>query len=693
MISSSEKEERAHLKTIQEKLQATLRQIDEHVTTYARELKETKEYLWEHKAGMDNAEKVSVRQSVTQTALTGEAAVAKKNRLRKLMESPYFGKLDFVEKDADTPMKVYVGVHSFFDEAESSNLIHDWRAPVSSLFYDYELGQAAYTAPSGDVEGRIVSKRQFRIRRGKMEFMLESAVNIHDDILQQELSRASDDKMKNIVATIQRDQNAIIRNESSRELIIQGVAGSGKTSIALHRIAFLLYRFKESITSKDILILSPNKVFADYISNVLPELGEEKIPEIGMEELASSALDDKFRFQSFFEQVSLILDKADPAYISRIRFKATADFLSKLNQFLVYIENNYFTATDLVLGKYPVPAFFIEERFKAHHRTPLLNRFTAVAKDIEENVWIYYKYEISGAERSKLRAAVKKMFKTTSLRKLYQEFYHWLEKPDMLKAAAKSTLEFSDVFPLIYLKIRLEGVKTYAHIKHLLVDEMQDYTPVQYSVLASLFPCKKTILGDANQSVNPYSSSTAEGIQQVFPGATLVKLNKSYRSTWEITNFAQQISRNAELEAIQRHGEEPTLVRYDTPEQELAAIKKELEAFSQSDYKSLGIICKTQDQANALWEQLKDEAVKIKLLNANSSSFGHGIILTTAHLAKGLEFDQVVVPFVTAENFQTAVDKSMLYIACTRAMHRLSLSCVGQISPFISPEEIKGVKT
>lgn len=501
MISSSEKEETAYLKNIKEKLQATLQQIDEHVTTYARELKETKEYLWEHKAGMDHAEKVSVRQSVTQTALTGEAAVAKKNRLRKLLDSPYFGKLTFVETGAKEGLPVYIGVHSFFDEVESSNLIYDWRAPVSSMFYDYELGLATYSAPSGEVAGSIISKRQFRIRRGKIEFMLESAVNIHDDILQQELSRASDDKMKNIVATIQRDQNAIIRNESSRELIIQGVAGSGKTSIALHRIAFLLYRFKESITSKDILILSPNKVFADYISNVLPELGEEKIPEIGMEALAAAALEDKFRFQSFFEQVSLILEKADPNYISRIRFKATFDFLGKLNQYLIYIENNYFRATDLVVGRYPVPASFIDERFKAHHRMPLLNRFAAVAKDIEENVWIYYKYEISTTERNQIRAAVKKMFKTTSLRKLYQDFYSWLEQPDMLKAASRSTLEFSDVFPMIYLKIRLEGLKTYNHIKHLLVDEMQDYTPVQYSVLSSLFPCKKTILGDANQSI------------------------------------------------------------------------------------------------------------------------------------------------------------------------------------------------
>lgn len=240
---------------------------------------------------MDHTEKVSVRQSINQVAIPGENAVAKKKRLRKLLESPYWGRIDFIEEDENKSNPIYIGIYSFFDETLNTNTIHDWRAPISAMYYDFELGEAYYEAPSGRIEGNILLKRQYRIRNGKMEFMLENSVNIHDDILQKELSKSSDEKMKNIVATIQRDQNVIIRNETSRALIIQGVAGSGKTSIALHRIAFLLYRFKETITSKDILIISPNKVFADYISNVLPELGEEKIPEMGMEELQSD--DDK----------------------------------------------------------------------------------------------------------------------------------------------------------------------------------------------------------------------------------------------------------------------------------------------------------------------------------------------------------------------------------------------------------------
>lgn len=260
---------------MKKKLAAAVAQVDVNVNNYSKELKEQKEYLYENKTGMDHAEKVSVRQSIYQVALTGESAVAKKKRLRKLLQSPYFGRLDFTEQDSGEELPLYIGIHSYFDEEERQNLVHDWRAPVSSMFYDFELGEANFEAPGGEVKGFINRKRQFRIREGRMEYMLENAQHVHDDILQKELSKASDDKMKNIVATIQRDQNAIIRNEEARTLIIQGVAGSGKTSIALHRIAFLLYRFKEEISSKDILILSPNKVFADYISNVLPELGED----------------------------------------------------------------------------------------------------------------------------------------------------------------------------------------------------------------------------------------------------------------------------------------------------------------------------------------------------------------------------------------------------------------------------------
>ena len=516
-----------------------------------------------------------------------------------------------------------------------------------------------------------------------MEFMLENSFNVHDDILQKELSQASDDKMKNIVATIQQDQNLIIRNETSNTLIIQGVAGSGKTSIALHRIAFLLYRFKEDIESKDILIISPNKVFADYISNVLPELGEEKIPERGMEELAEELLEGKFRFRTFFEQVAALLENNNRDFKERIRFKASFDFLNKLDEYLVFMENEYFKAVDFRMGKYVVPAWFIEEKFKGSHWLPLLSRIPKVTEEIEANMKFYYKCEITGDDRNKIRKAVKDMFKVTNLRALYKDFYEWLGQPDMYKPASRATLEYADVFPLIYLKIRLEGSKTYSQVKHLLVDEMQDYTPVQYAVLSKIFNCRKTILGDVNQSVNPFSSSSAAEIQRVFPGSDHVKLLKSYRSTYEITNFAQRISSNNELEVIERHGREPVVAGFKDIPGEIAEIKRIIAGFRLTNHQSLGIICKTQRQADELYDQLKESESQLFLLTSESASFARGVVLTTAHMAKGLEFDEVIVPFLTAENYKDDMDKGLLYIACTRAMHELYITFSGNRSELI----------
>ena len=674
MKNPSEKDERQYLESIKGKINQALTQIDESLQEQAKDLHASKEYLYENKDAMDRMEKEAVRYSITSSAIIGEASVEKRKRIEKLLDSPYFGRIDFSEDGEKDRKPVYIGIYSFFDEKENSNIIHDWRAPVSSMYYDFELGKAFYQAPSGKIKGEVLLKRQYRIRKGKMEFMLENSLNIHDNILQEELSKASDDKMKNIVATIQRDQNAIIRNESSRALIIQGVAGSGKTSIALHRIAFLLYRFRENISSKEILIISPNKVFADYISNVLPELGEEKIPEMGMEELAHEVLEKKIRFRTFHEQVHTLLTKRDEAFRERIHFKASFDFIRQLDQYIAHIENNYFNPADFWIKKNFVPDWFIKEKYATYHRIPLLKRFEAISKDVEENIRFYYKYDINAAERNEIRKAIERMFRITNLRQLYKDFYDWLGKPELFKQTARAQYEWADVFPVIYMKTRLEGHQAFAEVKHLLVDEMQDYTPVQYAVLSKLFHCKKTILGDANQSVNPYSSSSASEIKKVFPESDVVTLLKSYRSTYEITNFAQHISRNNDLEVIERHGDEPEVISCSGTEEETTAIREIIQAFRKSDYRSLGIICKTFTQAEMLHQQLEEPGEYIYLLSAESASFAEGVILTTAHMAKGLEFDQVVVPFATASNYKTEIDKCMLYIACTRAMHKLTLT-------------------
>jgi DNA helicase-2/ATP-dependent DNA helicase PcrA len=680
-MNATEQAERAYLEEIKEKLALAIRRGDEAVKQFASELRQKKEYIHEHQSGMDDADMVAADQSINRMAFTGDAAVARKRKLLKLSQSPYFGRLDFTARGkAKTP--VYIGVHSFLDEQQRQNLIYDWRAPISSLFYDYELGEAAYTTPAGSVEGTIDLKRQYKIRDGQLEFVLENDVNIHDDVLQRELAKSSDDKMKNIVATIQRDQNAVIRNETASVMVIQGVAGSGKTSIALHRIAFLLYRYRDTIAAKDVLIISPNKVFADYISNVLPELGEEHIPELGMEELAADLLEHNYPFQTFFEQVSALLENPDPAFVERIQFKSSLDFLSQLNKYLLHVENNYFTGSELRLGRLLVPLPFIQGRFKAYHRVPLLKRFPLVAQDVRTYVRDATQRKLTGHEKSIIGEAIPRMFKFTQVLDFYRDFYRWLGRPELCRVEPGQRLEYADVFAFIYLRLRLEGIGAYEQVKHLVIDEMQDYTPVHYAVLARLFGCRKTILGDVNQTVNPYSASSAETIERVFPQAEVVRLHRSYRSTLEITAFAQRITPNPDLLALERHGREPLVARFDSPAEELQAIERLVTAFQGSGQQSLGIICKTLGQAKRVHQSLQSTGAQ--LLTSDSSTFKDGVIVTTAYLAKGLEFDEVIVPFASARTYQTAIDKGMLYVACTRAMHQLTLTHTGSLTPFLA---------
>jgi DNA helicase II / ATP-dependent DNA helicase PcrA len=684
MINTTEQEEREYLEEIKEKLVLAIRRVDDRVKQYSSELKQNKAYIFEHQSGMDEADMVAAGQSINRIAFTGESEVARKGKLQKLIAAPYFGRIDFEVRDGNERIPIYIGIYTFFDETLRANLVYDWRAPISSMFYDFELGEAWYETPSGKISGQIVLKRQYRIREGRMEYMIENALNIHDELLQRELSKSADDKMKNIVATIQRDQNAVIRNETAPVMIIQGVAGSGKTSIALHRIAFLLYRFRDTLVSRDILIISPNKVFADYISNVLPELGEDQIPEMVIGELASEVLENKYPFQSFFQQVSFLLDRHDEAFIERVQFKSTFGFLTKLNQYLIHLENNFFLAEELRVGRTVVPYPFIHERFKAYHRIPLLKRFQQVAKDIQNYVRTETQRKLTGQEKAKIWEAVPRMIRNGNLFDLYKNFYTWVGRPELFTMMPQGMLEYADVFPLIYCKIRLEGVSAYSDVKHLLVDEMQDYTPVQYSVLSRLFKCRKTILGDISQTVNPYSASSAETIHQIFPQADTVKLFRSYRSTLEIATFAQRISNNPDLIPMERHGDPPSVKGFDDNGEEAEEIRSQIQRFKTSGHHSMGIICKTLEQSVYLHEQLK--SFKVHLLTPDSTTFRDGIVITTVHLAKGLEFDEVIVPFASSRNYSTDVDQRMLYIACTRAMHQLTLTYTKEKSRFIPDE-------
>ena len=675
-FNQTEKQEKEYLKQIISFLKKVIGNTDASVKDHVDTLAEYKDYIWSNK-DIDPHEIRSMRESILNHFALGESVINKHKRLTKILAIPYFGRIDFLEKKENSKvMPIYIGIHTFYDPESRATLIHDWRAPVSSMFYDHELGEAGYRSPSGEIKGVISLKRQYRIRGGKMEFMIESALTVHDDILQKELSSNADDKMKNIVATIQREQNRIIRNEDIRTLIIQGVAGSGKTSIALHRIAYLLYTFRDSISSKDILIISPNKVFSDYISNVLPELGEETVPETSMEQILSGVLEHKYKYQTYFGLVNELLEKPSSSLIDRIAYKASFGFISELDKFILHIENTYFKAADVKLTKYiTIPAPFIEEQYLRFNRYPIRRRFDAMADYMLDMLKIQYTFTVTTTGRNLLKKEIRLMFAGNNDIQVYKDFFKWTNNPGMFKMRKGHTLEYSDLAPLAYLHLALEGNGNQpCRVKHLLIDEMQDYSPIQYKVIQKLFPCRKTVLGDAGQSVNPYGSSTAETIQKSLTASEIMKLCKSYRSTFEITDFAQKIHPNAELEPVARHGEKPQILQFGSAVEELSGIMGLISTYRKSGYKSLGIICKTEQQARKMADMLKSYANDISFLSSQSSAFVQGIVITSAHMAKGLEFDEVIIPQTDERNYRSEIDKSMLYVAVTRAMHRLTLT-------------------
>ncbi|MDF3002207.1 MAG: helicase, superfamily, partial [Bacillota bacterium] len=416
----------------------------------------------------------------------------------------------------------------------------------------------------------------------------------------------------------------------------------------------------------------------------LPELGEENILESGFDDIATGIMEKKYRYQTFSEQVESLLETEGVEAVARIRFKSTNHFVEQLKSYLEYANDHYFDPIDLKLGAYPISKADLLRRYQALKRIPIKERLKKIADEVIEKYRMIYEEKPDSKIASQLRASILKMFRYPSAISLYQNFYRYINQENLFQFHQKNSFEFCDVYPYIYVKLHFDGVKQdYKSIQHLLVDEMQDYTPIQYAVLAKLFACKMTILGDSNQSVNPYSSSTAEKIQPFFKDCDCAELCKSYRSTIEITQFAQRIQENKNLIPIERHGDTPCVSVCNSPIDQFNKILDLIQRFKQSEYQSLGIICKSQKQANELYENLKAIHNDILLLSFTSSEFKEGIIISSAHMSKGLEYDQVIVPNVSNDCYTTEMDRSLLYIACTRAMHKLELTYYGTKTEFI----------
>jgi len=681
-------DEIAHLAEIKGKLDDAVQKANDSVERYDKEYMDAKRYMVEHRGDIDPHEMFQNELALKQIDHHGAFAVKVRDKMAKLLDSPYFARIDFREAK-EAPATFYIGRFAFIHDNEL--LISDWRSPVASMFYDCEVGPARYDAPLGRISGDLTRKRQFKIKNGEMEYALENSMNIQDDILQRELSHTSDEKMKSIISTIQKEQNLIIRNEKAETLIIQGVAGSGKTSIALHRVAYLLYRFKDRLSAKNIAILSPNKVFGDYISNVLPELGEEPIYGMSFADIAEVQLEGVIGFELDKDPI----ETDDPKWSERVRFKSTMNFVRLMDDYLEgmleRMPDRIFEAADYIFDRFTARKEWIRDRFAAYNNYPVKRRLKMLADDIHDRFETdNYMDEPLPKPRTILKSLTA-MLKFKNTLALYKDFYIQMGMADKFVLPAKKTLEWADIYPFLYFHAAFEGLKESQKIRHLVIDEMQDYTPAQFAVINILFKCQKTILGDFSQFINPNNLHTLEDLRRLYDGAEVLALNKSYRSTYEIIGFAKRIQNLAALEAVERHGDEPTLIHCSNEQEEIVRIKEKINDFLDSENVTLGIIMKTSSEAKTLYDTLSRE-YEVHLISPDSVIFQNGITLTSIQMSKGLEFDEVLIPAASTENYHTNFDRNLLYIACTRAMHRLSLTYSGTLTRLIGGNNKEGQK-
>ena len=661
------------LEAVLQKLTIRLREIEKDLSEGQKEIENMHEYYWENYTEMDQYgyEDYDNRQALLQQSNANDEKRKLKHRFQRMLDAPFFGRVDFVFEDEEETQAFYIGIGNFAERAGMTPLIYDWRAPVSGLFYDYDKGPAAYEAPAGVIKGEIRAKWQYKIRGGRMVYAFESDTKIDDEILKQELGSSGDVKLKNIVRTIQKEQNEIIRNTKDKILVIQGAAGSGKTSIALHRIAYLLYHDRDRLKSSNVLILSPNSVFADYISHILPELGEENIREMSFDlfayrELKDTAADCEDRYDHLERMMQFPDAKAE----KRFRWKQSAEFAGEAEGFLALEEDSLMDFCDIDFrGMHLSEQEVIHLFYDKFYDTPILKRMDAVMEYFIDAYETLRGRDIEEEDRELLQKKFDRMYVEKDIYEIYNRLLEYCGQEPLSKIPyERRKIPYEDVFPMLYLKYRLTGESVHKNIKHLVIDEMQDYSYLQYVILSRLFHCRMTILGDRAQTLDKEQRDVLLFLPKILgKDIRMVVMNKSYRNTWEIATFAAGISGISDIELLERHGKAVEERRFPTEDEMLSAIRENLNVGADG-YETAAVITMTEEEASDICRLLQNRGVEASYMDRNSSAFRKGLTVTTFYLAKGLEFDQVVMIRGTREN--PLADQAE-YICATRALHEL----------------------
>ena len=673
---------REYLQYVLKCLNDRLAQADAAILEGEKEIEDMHEYYWENYTEMDQYgyEDYDNQQALFRQMNANEEQFRLRKRFKKMQDSPFFGRVDFRYEGDEEAETFYIGIGNLSESAGSLPLVYDWRAPVSGLFYDYDKGPASYEAPSGIFEGEVTSKWQYKIRKGKMLYEFESDVKIDDEILGAELGSNGEVQLKNIVRTIQKEQNEIIRNTKDKIMVIQGAAGSGKTSVALHRIAYLLYHDRENLKSSNVLILSPNGVFADYISHILPELGEENIREMSF---------DLFAYRELKEIVGDCEDRYDqiertvlnPKIQEICREKQSPEFVSKLDGFVLRLEDELMNFRDVEYRGCTLSEKEIIDLFYFKFLdVPLLSRMHSVAEYFIDQVETLRDRDLSDEEREEVMECFRSMYETRDCYVLYSRF---LEKegyrPLPHCQIEKRRLRYEDVYPVLYLKYTLYQCRNHHGIKHVVVDEMQDYSWIQYLLIRKMFPCRMTILGDKAQTMEDETQDVLKFLPKIF-GKDIRKIvmNRSYRNTMEVAQYANHLTGIEDMELFERHGEPVDERTFSSTEEALETVlEKWLNRREEFETEALIFLTEREAEHAFLYieKRLKEIAPEAEnqlcYMNRDSQSFKKGLTVTTFYLAKGLEFDQVFGIF--EEDRESGLQCQAKYITATRALHELHM--------------------
>jgi len=627
--------------------------------------KEFRRYTWDNMRAMDAQE---LNQVTVETEFEANKIIMKQDYFKKLFkvkDNPYFASVVFEDEDGER-FSVYLGL-TYLKDDDYGNIIYDWRSPICSLFYDFEVGPCVYAAPAGPVKGNLIRKRQYKIEDRKLISAFDNSMNIDDELLQEVLATDSNDKMKNIVNTIQQEQNSVIRNVRDKTLIVSGIAGSGKTSVALHRIAFLLYKIK-NLTSNDILIFSPNQIFTEYISNVLPELGEDNTLQTTFNDYLSSQITEFQSVEPFMDFIGKYYSTKEINY-DLVCYKQSDGIMKDI---ALYVEDYIRKArmiSDFVENKvYEVRKEEINDLL--HHRyssLPFFERVDEIALKLSEA-----NYKGSSKKQATYR---KLIYDNSSFDKDYKDIYigfftsnyakiHMNDK-EIREFNREKEIGYEDALLLVYMKCLLEGFPYERNIRQVVIDEAQDYSFLQYYMISKIFKNSNfTILGDVNQTINPYYKyNSLDILTKIFDKAKCISLTKTYRSSPEIIAFTNKILGLNHVCAIRKTEKVPLIHRTS-----VLSLDSDIE-YLEGKYKSLAVITRDSGTAIELYNNLKDK-FPISLLNSTTEEFNKSLVVLPAYLAKGLEFDSVIV-YSDKNSKYLKNEKNLLYVACTRAQHEL----------------------